>query len=77
MGANDRSPDDLFVPVEQDTITFYGHPLVAVRLADGRICSVLRWLCDGLQLDFSGQLQRIKRKTALAEGMVYVWSTYK
>lgn len=72
MGADDEQFDDVLVPVEQDTIMFYGHPLVAVRLADGRICAVLRWLCDGLRLDPSGQVRRIRRKTALAIGLVYV-----
>ena len=59
-------------PVEQDTITFHGHDLVAVRLADGRIAAVLRWLCESLQLDPQGQLQRIERKTALRNGLVRV-----
>lgn len=60
------------IPVEQDSIPFYGHELIAVRLTDGRIAAVLRWLCDSLQIDIDGQLQRIRRKTALAEGLVLV-----
>lgn len=60
------------VPVEQDTITFYGHELVAVRLPDGRIAAVLRWLFESLNLDRAGQMQRIERKTALADGLVLV-----
>jgi hypothetical protein len=72
MGTDDRRADDALDPIEQDTVNFYEHPLVAVRLADGRICAVLRWLCDGLRLDPSGQLERIQRKTALAEGLVRV-----
>lgn len=62
----------ILVPVEQDTITFYGHALVAVRLPDGQIAAVLRWLCESLQLDPQGQLQRIERKTALRNGLVRV-----
>lgn len=70
MGADDKQQEEMLVPVEQDTVNFYGHDLVAARLADGRICAVLHWLCDGLHLDFSGQLQRIKRRTALSNGML-------
>lgn len=58
------------IPIEQDSIPFYGHELIAVRLEDGRICAVLRWLCESLQLDMDGQIQRIRRKTALAEGLI-------
>jgi hypothetical protein len=60
------------VPVEQDEIIFYGHELVAVRLEDGRIAAVLRWLFESLNLDRAGQMQRIERKTALADGLVLV-----
>ncbi|HEY1390667.1 MAG TPA: phage antirepressor N-terminal domain-containing protein [Ktedonobacterales bacterium] len=62
----------VMIPVEQDSITFHEHELIAVRLEDGRIAAVLRWLCDSLRLDPQGQLQRIHRKTALAEGLVSV-----
>ncbi|MGH2518021.1 MAG: phage antirepressor N-terminal domain-containing protein [Ktedonobacterales bacterium] len=69
MGASDEHVDDVLVPIEQDSVIFYGHPLIAVRMADGRIFAVLRWLCEGLRLDPSGQLERINRKTALREGL--------
>jgi len=59
-------------PVEQDTIMFYGHELVAVRLADGRIAAVLRWLFESLNLERRGQMQRIERKTALRKGLIDV-----
>jgi hypothetical protein len=74
MGADDDRPAsaEALVPVEQDTITFYGHELVAVRLGDGRIAAVLRWLCEGLSLDTRGQQQRIERKTALRDGLLWV-----
>ena len=42
----DSSP---LVPIEQQTIVFYGKPLVVVRLPDGRPGIVLRHLCDNLQ----------------------------
>ena len=61
MSDGERQPEKVWIPVEQDTIPFYGHDLVAVRLDDGRIAAVLRWLCEGLHLDPLGQLQRIER----------------
>ncbi|HUY78730.1 MAG TPA: phage antirepressor N-terminal domain-containing protein [Ktedonobacterales bacterium] len=73
MGAEDIQPvTKVWIPVEQAQIPFYSHELVAVRLEDGRIAAVLRWLCDGLHLDPSGQIERIQRKTALAEGLLPV-----
>ncbi len=63
----------IVTPVQQETIPFYGHELVAVVLEDGTICAVMRYLCDSLQLDTSGQLQRLQRKTALQKGVVRVW----
>ncbi len=62
----------LFKPIEQDVVSFYERDLVAVRLEDGRIAVVLRWLCEGLQLDPQGQLRRIERKTALQDGLINV-----
>ena len=71
MGTDGELAQSAILPIEQGTIDFYGHSLVAVRLPDGRICAVLRWICDGLRLDPSGQVRRIQRKTALADGLVY------
>lgn len=59
-------------PVEQASISFYGHELVAVRLEDGRIAAVLRWMCEGIGLDSHAQVQRINRKTALRNELVTV-----
>src|SRR5690348_10478533 len=70
--ASDASPRDVLVPVEQVAIPFYGRTLVAVRLSDGRICAVLRWLCEGMQLEITAQVRRIRRKTALREDLVSV-----
>lgn len=72
MGTDNDESHHMFLPVEQESVPFYGRDLVAVRLADGRICAVLRWLCDGLSLDAGAQVRRIQRKTALAEGLISV-----
>lgn len=70
--SDDKQAQNALIPVEQDAIPFYGHELVAVRLADGRICAVLRWLCEGLSLEATAQIRRIRRQTVLAEGLVTV-----
>ena len=64
----DSSP---LVPIEQQTIIFYGKPLVVVRLPDGRPGVVLRHFCDNLQLEPTSQVRRIKRTEAIADDLVY------
>lgn len=59
-------------PVEQDVIPFHEHEIIAVRLADGRICVVLRWVCETLQLDPQGQVRRIERTASTAGELVRV-----
>ncbi len=60
------------VPVDQQTLTFYGKPLVVVRLPDGRAGAVLRWFCENLQLDPQAQTRRIRRTEAIADDLVIV-----
>lgn len=72
MGTESKQPRSVIIPVEQDIISFYGHELLAVRLQDGRIAAVLRYLCESLNLDARGQQQRIERKTALQIGLIWV-----
>ncbi len=69
MGADDEQELTALVPLvpsEQDTVTFYGHDLVAVRLPDGRIAVVLRWLCDGLGLNVEAQMQPHRGRDCVA-----------
>jgi|SRR5450755_1621738 hypothetical protein len=49
------------LPVEQQTLTFYGKPIVVVRLPGGQPGVVLRFLCENLQIDTAAQTQRIRR----------------
>jgi len=37
--------------MEQHTLTFYGKPIIVVRLPDGRPGVVLRFLCENLHID--------------------------
>jgi hypothetical protein len=60
------------IPIEQQTLTFNGKPLIVVRLPDGRAGIVLRWLCENLGLDTPGQIQRIQRTEVIAGDMVYM-----
>src|SRR5437588_9218072 len=59
------------IPTEQQTILFYGKPLMVVRLPDGRPGVVLRYLCDNLQLDPASQVRRVKRTEVIADDLVY------
>lgn len=59
-------------PVEQEEVPFKNETIVAVRLSDGRICVVLRWVCQSLCLDPQGQVQRIERTASTAKELVRV-----
>ncbi len=59
-------------PVLQEDIPFRGHTITAVRLIDGRIAVVLRWICEILSLDPQGQVQRIQRTAAIADELLRV-----
>lgn len=72
MSTDDNRPAEVLIPIEQDAIPFYGHELVAVLLADGRIAVVLRWVCESLRLNQQSQLRSIRGRTALAQGLVDV-----
>lgn len=59
------------IPVEQQTIMFYGKPLIVVRLPDGRPGVVIRFFCENLQIDTAAQVARIRRTEAIAEDLVF------
>ncbi len=59
-------------PLEQETIPFHGEQIVAIRLPDGRICVVLRWICGSLALDPQAQVRRIERTASTASELVRV-----
>lgn len=58
MGIEDEQ--EAIIPAEQDTVTLYGLPIVAVRLPDGRIAAVLDSLCGALGLQTHSQARRIR-----------------
>ncbi|HLJ80655.1 MAG TPA: phage antirepressor N-terminal domain-containing protein [Ktedonobacterales bacterium] len=70
--SGNKQKQKVLLPAEQFFVLLFGKPVLGVRLTDGRICLALRWLCDVLRLDSHAQLRRIKRKTALRDGLVRV-----
>jgi P22_AR N-terminal domain len=60
------------IPLEQQTLTFYGKPLVVVRLPDGRPAVVLSFICNNLQIEANGQVRRIRRTEAISDDLVNV-----
>lgn len=70
-GRSDEAEDEeILLPVEQFFVPLFGKSILCVRLADGRQCVALRWICDCLRLDQSAQTERIKRKSALRDGLL-------
>jgi hypothetical protein len=59
-------------PVLQEEVAFKDHTITAVKLADGRYAVVLRWVCEVLNLDPSGQVRRIQRTAAIAGELLRV-----
>src|SRR2546421_901889 len=71
---NDKQEQEsqALIPIEQQTIVFRNHPLIVVRLPDGRPGVVLRWICENLGIDPAAQVARIKRTEIIADDLVYV-----
>lgn len=70
--GNGQQQSQALEPVEQESIVFHGQTIIAVRLADGRICVVLRWICDSMKLQAGGQVRKIERTAATASELVRV-----
>lgn len=63
------------VPIEERAIDFYGDPITALLVPGDpqpEIYIALRPLCDYLGLSWSGQYERIKRDSVLAEALQFV-----
>lgn len=59
------------IPIEQQTLIFYGKPIIVVRLPDGRPAVVIRFLCENLQIDTAAQVARIRRTEVMAEDLAF------
>ncbi len=65
------SDDQELIPIELRALTFYGKPIIVVRLPDGRPGVVLWFLCENLHIDTTAQVQRVQRSGAMAEDLVF------
>src|SRR6185437_119904 len=61
LSEQDEPEQQAMESVEQETLDFYGRPIVIVTLADGRRGVVLRWMCEGLAVDTQAQVRRLRR----------------
>ncbi len=55
---------------ERLVVTFFEHPCLAIRVADGTIYVAVRDLCDAVGLQLAAQLRRLKRDAELKEGVI-------
>jgi hypothetical protein len=67
---DDQSP--VIEPTEQEAVPFHDQTIIAVRLPDDRICVVLRWICESLNLAPNKQISRIERTSSIANELVRV-----
>jgi hypothetical protein len=72
MEDDPKGSQQALEPVLQEEVPFRDHTIPAVKLADGRYAVVLRWVCEVLNLDPSGQVQRIQRTAAIAGELLRV-----
>ena len=59
------------IPVEQQTLIFYGKPIIVVRLPDNRPAVVLRFLCENMGLETRAQIRRIRSTEAITDDLAY------
>lgn len=71
-GERQEQEQEALTPTEQETIEFHGEEIVAVRLEDGRICVVVRWICNSLNLKAASQVSKIRNTTSIASELVRV-----
>lgn len=66
------SEQEFIVPVEQATVLFFGQPVIAVRLLDGRIGAVINNMCSILKMDVASQVRRLREDETTADSLVQV-----
>ena len=64
--------EEFIVPVEQAIVLFFGEPVIAVRLPDGRIGAVLNTMCSILKMDPASQIRRLREDETTTESLVQV-----
>jgi hypothetical protein len=68
----EKGNQQVLEPIEQESIPFHGESIVAVKLANGHIAVVLRWVCTSLHIDTQAQVRRIQRTATTASELVRV-----
>ena len=63
---------DQMAPLSPSIVPCCQYPIMAAQLLDDRIIATLQSFCDALQLDYLGQVQRIRRQPILAEQFLVV-----
>jgi hypothetical protein len=63
---------EFIVPVEQATVLFFGQPVIAVRLSDGRIGAVISNMCSILKMDVASQVRRLRDDETTVDSLVQV-----
>ncbi len=58
---------EIFIPVEQASVLFFGQPVIAIRLSDGRIGAIVSNICSILQMDAASQVRRIREDETIAD----------
>ena len=66
------SEQEFISPVEQETVLFFGQPVIAVRLLDGRIGAVINNMCSILKMDVASQVRRLREDETTADSLVQV-----
>nr|MBF6591590.1 hypothetical protein [Ktedonobacterales bacterium] len=73
MGTEQGKPARVYRFDEQETVMFHGHPIIAVRLDDGRIAVTIQSLAAGMGLNAQAQVRRAERTEALSGEIAYPW----
>src|SRR5579863_932048 len=66
------SEQEIIIPVEQATVLFFGQPVIAVRLLDGRIGAVISNMCSILKMDVASQVRRLREDETTVDSLVQV-----
>lgn len=63
---------EVLTPLIPIIVRFHQQAILVVQLPDGRLAATLKSLCEALNLNYPGQLQRIRRNWALTHELLLV-----
>lgn len=73
MGTEQGKAERVYSFAEREMVMFHGHPIIAVRLDDGRIAVTIQSLAAGMSLNAQAQIRRAERTEALSGEIAYPW----